>query len=226
MGRNLIVKALAGFLALLAALCLLIFLPAGTLNYSRAWLYLLVFFGSSLLITLYLFKHDAKLLERRVKAGPAAEKEKNQIGIQAMANLSFCAVYITAGFDFRFHWSEIPWSVSVIFDVLAAAGFYIVFLVFKENTYTSAIIEVAAEQEVISTGPYGIVRHPMYSGALLMMLVTPLALGSYWALVPSILLAGIIVLRLLDEEEFLTKNLTGYTDYCQKVRYHLIPYLW
>ncbi len=220
------VKALTGLLFLLATLCVLIFLPAGTVNYLQAWIYLLAFAVSVILITFYLFRNDQKLLERRLKAGPTAEKEKSQKMIQALANVFFCLVYIIAGFDYRFHWSNVPFTISLIADVFVALGFYIVFLVFKENSYTSGIIEVAKDQKVISTGPYGIVRHPMYSGALLMMLFSPVALASYWGILCVIPLIFTIVMRLLDEEKILSKDLSGYKEYCQKILYHLIPLIW
>ena len=219
-------KALIGLVFLLAALGFLIFLPAGTLSYHLAWIYLLAFAVSVILTTLYLFRNDPKLLERRLKAGATAEKENTQKVIQALANVFFCLVFIISGFDHRFHWSNVPEHFSLLADVFVLSGFYIVFLVFKENTYTSAIIEVAKDQKVISTGPYGLVRHPMYSGAILMILFSPIALGSYWAALCVLPLIFTIVLRLLDEERFLSKNLSGYTEYCKKVHYHLIPLIW
>lgn len=224
--KNLIAKTAAGFLILLMVLAASLFLTAGTIQYVQGWLYLLAFFGPVLLITVYLYKHDPQLLERRVKAGPAAEKEKNQKVIQSLANLFFCLVFILAGFDYRLHWSVIPLYISLLADVIVLSGFLIVFLVFKENTYTSAIIEVKEEQTVISTGPYRLVRHPMYAGAGLLMLFTPIALGSYWAVLCVLPLILTIVMRLLDEEKFLAENLPGYVDYCQKVHYHLIPFIW
>jgi len=223
---NLMGKALSGFLILLVSLSVLVFLPAGTMNYFQAWIYLFTFAVSTILITTYLFKYDQKLLERRVKAGPIAEKEKNQKIIQVLANVSFCSVYIIAGFDHRYNWSNIPINASLMADACVALEFYIVFLVFKENSYTSATIEIAKNQKVISTGPYGLVRHPMYSGASLMLVASAIALGSYWSVLCVVLLIFIIIMRLLEEEKFLSKNLSGYNRYCQKVRYHLIPLLW
>ena len=224
--NNLLGKSLAGFLMLLIALGAFIFLPAWSFNYFQAWIFLLTFAVSVLLITLYLFKRDPKLLERRLKAGATAEKEKSQKTIQALANVFFCLVFIIAGFDYRFHWSDIPLLISLIADIFVILGLYIVFLVFKENTYTSAIIEVHKDQKVISTGPYRFVRHPMYSGAILMMIFSPIALGSYWAVLCVLPLIVTIIMRLLDEEKFLSKNLSGYHEYCQKVHYHLIPLIW
>jgi protein-S-isoprenylcysteine O-methyltransferase Ste14 len=223
---NLLVKALAGFIFLFLVLGIMIFAPAGTIHYFQGWVYLFAFGVPVLLITFYLAKNDPGLLERRVKAGAVAEKEKTQKGIQTVANVFFCLVYIVAGFDIRYHWSSIPQNISYIADIFVVLGLFIVFLVFKENSYTSAIIEVGNDQKVISTGPYSLMRHPMYSGAILMMLATPIALGSYWALFGVIPLIWVIILRLLEEEKFLLKNLPGYEDYCRKVIFHIIPFVW
>lgn len=223
---NLTGKTVLRFLALLAMMSAAIFLPAGTILFLGGWLYLIAFFGPVILITIYLFKYDQKHLARRVEAGPGAERQKNQKVIQAMASISFLMIYIIAGLDYRYHWSNIPLLISIFSDLFVVLGFYIVFLVFKENSYTSAVIEVDSEQKVITTGPYNLIRHPMYSGALLMMLSSSLALGSYWALIGVALLSSSIIFRLLDEEKFLLVNLAGYKDYCRKVHFHLIPFIW
>ncbi len=204
----------------------LLFIPAGTVHYLQAWLYLLAFAVSTILITIYLFKNDPKLLERRVNAGAAAEKEKSQKAIQAIAGVFFCLIYVVAGLDYRFHWSRIPEFISILANAFVLLGFFIVFLVFKENSYTSAIIEVDKDQKVISTGMYGLIRHPMYFGAILMLLFSSVALGSYWSLLCVAALVISIIVRLLNEEKFLLKNLSGYDAYCKKVRYHLIPFIW
>ena len=133
---------------------------------------------------------------------------------------------IVPGFDHRFHWSHVHTYLIVGADVVVLFGFVIVFFVFKENSYTSATIEVAANQYVISTGLYSVVRHPMYSGGLLLMFFTPLALGSWWALPFALPMFVVIILRLLDEEKVLLQSLTGYKEYCQKVHYRLIPRIW
>jgi protein-S-isoprenylcysteine O-methyltransferase Ste14 len=219
-------KALLGLLWLIIILCLCLFLPAGTLVFWQAWVYLFLFSGSSLLITLFLMKRDMELLKRRLNAGAAAEKERSQKIIQALASFSFIGIMLTPGFDHRFKWSAVPGWLVITGDIFVVVGFYIVFLVFKENSYTSATIEIAENQRVVSTGPYAAVRHPMYSGALLMLLFTPFALGSYWDFSFVILIFIVIVWRLLDEEKFLIKNLPGYKEYFQKIRYRLIPWIW
>jgi protein-S-isoprenylcysteine O-methyltransferase Ste14 len=223
---NIIGKSVSGLIGLLAIMGALIFLPAWTINYLEAWLYLLTFAISTILITIYLFINDKKLLERRINAGSAAEKEESQKAIQAITSVFFCLIYIIAGLDKHFDWSNIPMYISLFANIFVMLGFYLVFLVFKENSYTSAIIEVDKEQKVISTGMYGIVRHPMYFGAIIMLVASSIALGSYWSLLSVAALCFAIIARLLNEEKFLTKNLSGYDEYCEKVRYHLIPFIW
>lgn len=219
-------KAFLGLSQLMVVLAPVIFLCAGTLCFWQGWVYLLLFGGSSLLITLYLVKKDLELLQRRLTAGPAGEKTPTQKIIQAFASISFLAMMAVPGLDQRFGWSQVPIYLNIAGDIFVVAGFYLVFLVFKENTYTSAIIETAQNQTVISTGPYAMVRHPMYSGALLMLLFTPFAMGSYWTLLFFVPIFTTIIFRLLDEEKFLSANLPGYTDYCNHVRYRLVPGLW
>jgi protein-S-isoprenylcysteine O-methyltransferase Ste14 len=220
---NLNQKAFGGLFFLVLILGCSLFLPAGTIDYWQAWVYLAIFFVSAGAITFYLMRKDTALLQRRVNAGPAGEKEKTQKIIQSIAQFAFIAIFLVSAFDHRFRWSHVPQVAAIAGDILVAAGFFIVFLVFKENTYTSATIEVDAEQKVISTGPYALVRHPMYSGALLMLIGTPVALDSWWGLPALIPIAAVIVWRLLDEEKFLAANLPGYTEYCKTVRSRLIP---
>jgi protein-S-isoprenylcysteine O-methyltransferase Ste14 len=223
---HLVSKTVSGFLFLMIIMGALLFIPAGTVYYMQAWLYLLTFAVSTILITIYLFKNDPKLLEKRVNAGAAAEKEQSQKVIQAIAGVFFCLIYVVAGLDYRFHWSRISEFISILANAFVLLGFFIVFLVFKENSYTSAIIEVDKEQKVISTGMYAVVRHPMYFGAILMLIFSSVALGSYWALLCVAALTVSIIARLLNEEKFLSENLSGYDEYCKKVRYHLIPFIW
>ena len=210
----------------MVALMLLIFLPAWTLNYWQAWVFLSVFFVAVLAVTLYLMRHDPALLERRVRAGPGAEKETRQKIIQSIASMVFISVFVFSALDFRFHRSTVSFQLSLVGDVLVALGLYIVFLVFKENSFTSATIETTPEQKVVTTGPYAVVRHPMYSGAFVMLVGVPLALGSVWGLLTIAPLMLIIIWRLCDEERFLAKNLDGYVDYKNKTRYRLIPFFW
>ncbi len=219
-------KALSGLVFFIIALAALLFIPVWTFYYWQAWIFLCVFSASVLAITIYLMKNDQKLLERRVNAGAAAEKEKIQKIIQSFAQIAFIIVIIFPAIDHRFGWSVVPGYLSFVGDALVAFGLLIVFLVFKENTYTSAIIEVDKKQKVISTGPYAVVRHPMYSGALIMLLGVSPALGSWWGLLTFIPITTVIIVRLLDEEKFLVKNLPGYVEYKKKVKSRLIPFIW
>ena len=219
-------KAFGGLLNLLVCVALMLFLPAWTIRWWQAWVFLAVFFIPSLLITFYLMKRDPKLLERRVSAGVIAEKTMFQKVVQGMATLAFVALLVFPAIDHRLGLSRAPIWADLAGDVLVVLGFLVVFLVFRENTFTSGIIEVAEDQKVISTGPYGIVRHPMYVGALVLLLGTPLALGSVWGLLVFIPMAVAIAVRLLDEETFLGRNLEGYVEYRKKVRYRLVPFVW
>jgi protein-S-isoprenylcysteine O-methyltransferase Ste14 len=219
-------RALIGFVQFHVFLALLLFLPAWSLRYWEAWLYWTLFAGSGLALTLYFLKHDPSLIERRLQAGPGAEREKSQKIIQAIASLMLFPLFIIPGFDHRLHWSAVPIPIVLSADVLVVAGYLIIFFVFRENSYTAGTVKVEADQQVISTGPYRLVRHPMYAGALLLFLATPFALGSLWAQIPAVLLIGVIVARLLAEERFLSANLAGYDAYRRKVRSRLIPKVW
>ena len=224
--NNLTGKTVLGFTQLISVLGILLLAPAWTLDYWQAWVYWFVFAASSALITAYLWKRDPKLLERRIDAGPGAETEKTQKLIQLLAFLVFIGAMILPSLDHRYSWSAVPLPVVLAGDVVVALGFLIVFLVFKENTFAAATIAVSSDQKVVSTGPYAIVRHPMYSGALVMLLGTPLALGSWWGLLMFIPMTLIIAWRARDEERFLDKKLSGYEEYCQRVRYRLAPLVW
>jgi protein-S-isoprenylcysteine O-methyltransferase Ste14 len=219
-------KALIGFIRLQVMLALLLFLPAWSLRFWEAWIYWMLFSGSVLIITLYFLKHDPRLVERRLKVGPGAEPERSQKIIQAIAGMLACALIIVPGFDHRFHWSAVPVPIVLLADVLVVLGLLIVFFVFRENSHAASVVRVEADQQVISTGPYRLVRHPMYAGAVLMFLATPFALGSLWALLVAVPLCGVVVVRLLDEERYLSVNLPGYYAYCQTVRYRLMPLVW
>jgi protein-S-isoprenylcysteine O-methyltransferase Ste14 len=224
--KSLILRSIAGLAFLLTVLGIVLFVSAGTLDYWQAWLYLAIFGGSVLLITLDLIRHDRHLLESRLSVGAAQEQRTSQKIIQAFASLSFVALYFVSGLDRRFGWSRVPAMMVLMAEVIVALGFYFVYRVFKENSFTSALIEVQAEQHVITTGPYAVVRHPMYAGALLMMAATPVALGS-WVALPFLLpLVAVIVARLLDEEKMLAQELTGYEDYRRQVRHRLVPRVW
>lgn len=199
-----------------------LFLSAGTINYWQAWVYLGVNTVSSVLLTLSVIK-DPILLESKTKSGPTAEKRPIQKIIVLCAGLPWIAAYIVPGLDRRFGWSSVPSWLSIVGNFLIIVSLWMVYLVFKENSFASSTVEIAKDQKVISTGPYAIVRNPMYASAAVYFIGMSLALGSYWGLIPSVLTILGLVWRLFDEEKFLVKNLPGYTEYCAKVRWHLIP---
>lgn len=210
-----------------AIMALLVFVPAGTPRYWQGWLFCAVFCGSALLITLHFLRHDPALVASRLKGGPSAEREASQKRIQAVALLLFVALMLVPPLEYRVRGGAIvPAPLVVLGDVLVAAGFLVIFFVFRENGHASSVIEVTGGQRVITTGPYARVRHPMYSGAAVMILGTPLALGSVWGFAPALLLCAVIVLRLLDEERFLAAHLPGYGEYLRAVRHRLVPGVW
>jgi protein-S-isoprenylcysteine O-methyltransferase Ste14 len=224
--KNLAVKAWLSLAALAVVMAVLLFVPAGTLRYWQAWVYLLVFVGASALVTLDLLRNDRALLERRMKGGPTAEQRPLQKLIMLAAAACFIALLLVPSLDHRFAWSSVPTVLVIAGDALVAIGFYLIARVYRENSFTAATIEVMQDQTVISTGPYAVVRHPMYASSLLYLLGTPLALGSYWGFVPVAAMIPLLVWRLRDEERLLARNLPGYTDYQQRVRRRLVPFVW
>jgi protein-S-isoprenylcysteine O-methyltransferase Ste14 len=207
-------------------MCALLFGTAGTTQYWQARVYVSIFLGASVLTTLSLMKRDPALLARRMRGGPMFEKERTQQIIMVFASLGFIALLAVPAFDHRFGWTAVPVWVVVLGDVLVTIGFCFIFLVYRENSFTAATIEVAAGQTVITTGPYAIVRHPMYASGLLYVLGTPLALASYWGFVPLATMAPFLLWRLFDEEEILTRDLPVYAEYRQRVRHRLVPMVW
>ena len=214
-------------LALLASvMCALIFGTAGTVRFWQAWVYVSIFVGASVLTTLYLMKKDPALLARRMRGGPTFEREGTQRIIMVFTSVGFIALLVVPALDRRFGWSNVPVWAVVVGDVLVAVGFYFIFLVYRENTFTAATIEVTAGQRVITTGPYAVVRHPMYASGSLYVLGTPLALGSYWGFLAFAGMTPFLLWRLLDEERILTRDLPGYAEYQQLVRHRLVPMVW
>jgi protein-S-isoprenylcysteine O-methyltransferase Ste14 len=201
---------------------LALFLAAGTISYWQAWVYLGIGAVSSVLLTLSIMK-DPILLENRTKAGPTAEKRTIQKIIVLCAGIPAIAAFIVPAIDRRFGWSSVPPWLSIAADLLILIAMWMVYRVFKENSFGSTTVEIANDQKVISTGPYAIVRNPMYASAAVYFIGMSLALGSYWGLIASVLTILGLVWRLFDEEKFLAQNLPGYTEYCAKVRWHLIP---
>jgi len=219
-------KAYGGLVFLLLVMAALLFALAGTLDYWQAWAFLAVYFAASLAITIYLMKMDRKLLERRMSGGPTAEKEPAQKIIMLFASLGFVGLLVVPALDHRFAWSHMQASVALIGNMLVLLGWLAIFIVFRENTFTSATIELAPDQKVISTGPYALVRHPMYAGAIVMFLGIPIALGSWWGVLILVAMMPVLIWRLFDEEKFLARNLDGYAEYQKRVRHRLIPLVW
>lgn len=201
---------------------LALFLSAGTIRYWQAWVYLGVLAASSVPLMLYMIS-DPVLLANRMRFGPTAEQRPIQKLIVASAGLPAVAAFIVPGLDRRFGWSDAPPWLAIAGNLLVVLSMWMVYQVFKANSFGSATVDIVKDQSVIDTGPYAIVRNPMYSSAALYFIGTALALGSYWGLIPSILTILAFVWRLFDEEKFLTQNLPGYAAYCAKVRWHLIP---
>jgi protein-S-isoprenylcysteine O-methyltransferase Ste14 len=199
------------------------FLPAGTFAYWEAWTYIAVLFIPMFFVFIYLVKKEPELLARRMKM---KEKEAEQKLIIKLSYIPFLVAFLLPGLDKRFGWSNVPVVVVLIADILVLISYGIFFLVIKENPYASRIVEVEPEQTVITSGPYAKVRHPMYSVVLTMYLFSPLALGSYWAIIPIIFIIPLIVARILNEEKVLLRDLDGYEEYMQKTRYRLIPGIW
>lgn len=216
-------KILIRFIAGIIVISAMLFLLAGSFLYWQGWLYLGVIFVPLFFAVSYFLKNDPGLLERRMKM---REKIGEQKRIVLLSSIIFLVGFLIPGLDYRYQWSDVPVVLVLAADVTVFLGYSIVFLTLRENSYASRIIEVEPGQKVISTGPYAVIRHPMYAGVLLMFLFTPLALGSYWAMVVFIPLAVMIMFRILNEEEVLSRDLAGYQEYCRKVRYRLIPRVW
>jgi protein-S-isoprenylcysteine O-methyltransferase Ste14 len=175
---NLFVRTVLGFLFLMLVLASVLFLSAGSLAFWQAWVYLGVFAPCTILITAYLINNDPNLLAGRVQAGPVAETQRSQKIIQSLASLFFIGLFVVPGLDYRYQWSNVTPALTLLSDGFVALGFFIVFLVFRENTYSSATIQVSDEQKVVTSGPYSVIRHPMYASATVLLIFTPLALGS------------------------------------------------
>jgi protein-S-isoprenylcysteine O-methyltransferase Ste14 len=223
---TLLARTIAGFAVLFAVMGLAIFGAAGTVAFWRGWALIGVFAGCSGLITVWLWRRDQALLERRVRAGPGAEPEPVQNLIQALAGAAFLGALIAPGLAARFHRPATPAGSAVAGDALVALGFYVVFLTFRANSYASGVIERMEGQTLIDTGPYRRVRHPMYAGALLIFLGMPFSLGSWWDLPFSALIVAVLAWRLSAEERFLVQHLAGYDAYRRRVPWRLVPGVW
>jgi protein-S-isoprenylcysteine O-methyltransferase Ste14 len=210
----------------LAVFGVLLFLPAGTLNYWQGWLFIAVFAIAAAVSIVYMGATNPAALQRRMHGGPAAETRPVQKIVVAGLVLLLAAMMVVSALDHRFGWSPVPAVVCVLGEVLVVIGLGMAMLVVVQNNYASANITVETDQKVVSTGLYGLVRHPMYFGSLIMMVGIPLALGSYWGLVLTLPCLAVFGIRILDEETMLKQELDGYNEYTQAVRYRLLPYVW
>ena len=210
-------------LACFLVLAAFFFLTAGTLAYWEAWVYLFILFTPMTGLSIYLLRHDPALLERRLQY---KERRKQQKGIIALSYPIFLLAFLLPGLDKRFGWTDTPLAAIIIAQVLVLAGYAIVIWVFRENSYASRIIEVQSGQKVIDTGSYSFIRHPMYLGVGTLYILSPLALGSWLAIIPALPLLIVLFFRIRDEEIALARDLPGYIDYMLKERYRLIPGIW
>ena len=201
----------------------IILLPAGTWNYWQGWMFLATLLVPMLISTAYLIKNDPPLLERRLRM---REKERAQQKIIGVLAFYFLLAFALPGFDARFGWSNVPPMISILANGLVFAGYLITFWVLTVNSYLSRTVEVDTGQKVITTGPYAIVRHPMYFGVALLYIASPLALGSYWAVLPALMILPLLAARIRNEEDVLLRELAGYAEYRQKVKYRLLPGVW
>lgn len=206
---------------LMIIMWIILFIPAGTIKFWEAWILWLGFSLITFFITVYFAKKNPELLSRRTKA---KEKETSKKA-PAFFKLYYLG-FILPGIDFRFHWSNEPVWFVIVSNILVFGAYIFIFFVFKENTYASTVIQVENEQHVITTGPYSIIRHPMYLGMVIMSIFMPLALGSYFSLIPMLFIIPITLFRIKNEEEILLRDLKGYEDYCLKTPYRLIPLIW
>lgn len=220
---RLLVEALTKFICGLLMVGLLIFLPAGTVAYTYGWLLIGLLFVPMLIAGFVMLCKSPKFLKKRLDA---KEKQGTQKGVIAFSGLMFIAGFVVAGLDFRFSWSQMPTWVVITASVLFLVAYVLYAEVMRENAYLSRTIKVEEGQTVVATGLYGIVRHPMYAVTILLFLMIPLVLGSWYALIAFAFYPAVIVIRLKDEEELLTKELSGYAEYKQKVKYRIIPFVW
>ena len=220
---KLFIQAITKFIFGIILIGLLIFLPAGTLSFFNGWLFIGILFVPMFFAGIVMMFKNPNLLKSRLDA---KEKQAAQKGVQSLAGLVFIAGFVLAGLDFRFGWSDVPLPVVIAASVIFLIGYGLYAEVMRENAYLSRTVKVEEGQTVISTGLYGIVRHPMYLASVLMFLSIPLVMGSWYALIPFAFYPLLMVVRILDEEKLLTAELSGYEEYKRKVKYRMIPFIW
>jgi len=221
--KSLVPKIIIRYILSFVILSGLIFIPAGEITFWNGWLFLGIFYIPSIFIMLYLFRNDKELLLKRMNM---KEKEKPQKIVLIVSLIAYPATFIISGMDHRFGWSVLPLPVILFAGLIVITGIFIFFLVMRQNSYASRVIEIQEGQKLIRDGVYGIVRHPMYTGAIFMFVAIPLVLGSYYGLIPAFLIPLIFILRIYNEEKVLSEGLPGYIEYKKEVRYRLVPYIW
>lgn len=221
--KKLLFPMIVRFVMFPVLLGLLVLLPAGTMRFWQVYVYFAALMTALVPVMSYFYRKNPEFLERRMKTG---EKDRAQKIFVLLSAISIIGAFVVPGFDFRFKWSSISLWFCLGADVLVVLSYLFIFLVFKANSYASRVVEVAEGQTVISNGPYAWVRHPMYSGMFVLYMATPVALGSWWGLVPASLLLPLLVFRIMNEERMLREELDGYSEYCRKVKYRLVPGLW
>jgi protein-S-isoprenylcysteine O-methyltransferase Ste14 len=201
----------------------LLFIPAGSLRFWNAWIFMGVLFIPMLSVIVYLIIRDPELLFKRMNTN---EKENTQKKVVLFTSLIFLSSLIISGLDFRFQWSKVPLVVVISSAIIVLTGYILFFMVMRQNSYASRVVEIQEKQKVIDSGLYSIVRHPMYSAAILMFMFMPLVLGSFFALIPLVIFPFQMSTRMKNEELILEEGLEGYIEYTKKVRYKIIPLLW
>ena len=217
--RQVLLRFASAFIFMMAML----FLPAGTLTYWQAWIYLVVMFLPATFAFVWLLKDKPELAERRIQW---RERDVTQGRIVSLAGVAMLATFVVPGFDFRWGWSDVPLVVVIVGDAIVLASYLLVIWVLQVNEFASRVVRVEQSQRVVDTGPYAIIRHPMYLGVMGMILATPLALGSLWALIPAVVIIPVLMARIREEEAVLVRDLPGYADYVRRVRHRLIPGIW
>jgi protein-S-isoprenylcysteine O-methyltransferase Ste14 len=221
--RQLISMALARLIPGIIIISAILFIPAGSIKFWNAWLFMGVLFTPMLFVITYLIIRDPELLYKRMNTN---EKEKTQKNVVLLTSIVFLSAFIIAGLDYRFKWSSVPFLLAILSSLLVLIGYILFFMVMRQNTYASRVVEIQEKQKVIDSGLYGIIRHPMYFAAILMFMFMPLVLGSFYALFPLLIFPFQMSTRMKNEEEILEKGLDGYIEYKEKVRYKIIPFLW
>ena len=221
--RSMVVSALIRVALFPPVMMLVLFWPAGTLAYWEGWIYLAVLLLPTLAVIPWMLKNAPDLLANRMDM---REQNPTQKWVVGLSGVFMVAAYIVPGFDYRWGWSNVPWPIVIAADGLVFLSFLLVIWVFQVNRFASRVVKVTQSQRVIDTGPYAWMRHPMYVGVIVMYLASPIALGSYWAVLPALLIVPVLVVRILDEEATLRRELPGYVAYTERVRYRLVPGVW